>query len=104
MLLSQLYKNFGKSSPEEQAEYVAAYRLRRAADLATTPANKKRKLTAGTVLKKLVLSEEEKLLMKLLGLKQKDILAMRELKTSIDEADLNDTALLNDSTFEEGDE
>jgi len=104
MLLSQLYKNFGKSSPEEQAEYVAAYRLRRAADLATTPANKERKLTAGTVLKKLVLSEEEKLLVKLLGLKQKDILAMRELKTSIDEADLNDTALLNDSTFEEGDE
>ena len=104
MLLSQLYKNFGKSSPEEQAEYVAAYRLRRAADLATTPANKERKLTAGTVLKKLILSEEEKLLMKLLGLKQKDVLAMRELKTSIDEADLNDTALLNDSTFEEGDE
>ena len=104
MLLSQLYKNFGTSSPEEQAEYVAAYRLRRAADLATTPANKERKLTAGTVLKKLVLSEEEKLLMKLLGLKQKDILAMRELKTSIDEADMNDATLLNDSTFEEGDE
>jgi hypothetical protein len=104
MLLSQLYKNFGKSSPEEQAEYVAAYRLRRAADLATTPANKERKLAAGTVLKKLILSEEEKLLMKLLGLKQKDVLAMRELKTSINEADLNDTALLNDSTFEEGDE
>ena len=104
MLLSQLYKNFGTSSPEEQAEYVAAYRLRRAADLATTPANKKRKLTAGTVLKKLVLSEEEKLLVKLLGLKQKDILAMRELKTSIDEADMNDATLLNDSTFEEGDE
>lgn len=104
MLLSQLYKNFGKSSPEEQAEHVAAYRLRRAADLATTPANKKRKLTAGTVLKKLVLSEEEKLLMKLLGLKQKDILAMRELKTSIDEADMNDATLLNDSTFGEGDE
>ena len=104
MQLGQLYKNFGKSSPEEQAEYVAAYRLRRAADLATTPANKERKLTAGTVLKKLILSEEEKLLMKLLGLKQKDVLAMRELKTSIDEADLNDTALLNDSTFEEGDE
>lgn len=104
MQLGQLYKNFGTSSPEEQAEYVAAYRLRRAADLATTPANKKRKLTAGTVLKKLVLSEEEKLLMKLLGLKQKDILAMRELKTSIDEADMNDATLLNDSTFEEGDE
>ena len=104
MQLGQLYKNFGTSSPEEQAEYVAAYRLRRAADLATTPANKKRKLTAGTVLKKLVLSEEEKLLMKLLGLKQKDILAMRELKTSIDEADMNDATLLNDSTFGEGDE
>lgn len=104
MQLSQLYKNFGTASPEEQAEFISAYRLRRASDLATTPSSKEKKLTAGTALKKLVLSEEEKLLMKLLGLKQKDVLAMRELKASIDEAEINDVALLNDSTFEEGDE
>ena len=104
MQLSQLYKNFGTASPEEQAEFISAYRLRRANDLATTPANKGRKLTTGMVLKKLVLSEEEKLLMKLLGLKQKDVLAMRELKASIDEAEINDAVLLSDSTFEEGDE
>jgi hypothetical protein len=104
MLLSQLYKNFGKSSPEEQAEFISQYRLRRATDLETTPAVRERKPTTGTVVKKLVLSEEEKLLMKLLGLKQKDVMAMRELKASIDEAGVNDTALLNDSTFEEGDE
>ena len=104
MLLSQLYKNFGKSSPEEQAEFISQYRLRRATDLEITPTIRGRKPTTGTVVKKLVLSEEEKLLMKLLGLKQKDVMAMRELKASIDEAEANDTALLNDSAFEEGDE
>ena len=104
MLLSQLYKNFGKSSPEEQAEFISQYRLRRAQDLETTPTARERKSTTATTLRKLVLSEEEKLLMKLLGLKQKDVMAMREIKASIDEAEANDVALLNDTTFEEGDE
>ena len=52
MLLSQLYKNFGKSSPEEQAEFISQYRLRRATDLETTPAVRERKPTTGTVVKK----------------------------------------------------
>ena len=104
MQLSDLYKNFGTSSPEEQAAFVAWYRIKRATDLLAPSTFKERKPSTSSAQKKLTLSDEEKALVKLLGLKQKDIIAMRELKASIEEVSADDSGLLNDSSFEEGDE
>ena len=106
MQLGQLYKNFGTSSPEEQAEFISVYRLKRASDLSNPSTLQKKRAVASskTPTSKLALSEEEKLLMKMLGLKQKDILAARQ--TSIVEVENtdNEADLLKDSTLDEGDE
>ena len=105
MQLKDLYKNFGTSTPEEQAEFISQYRLRRAGDLEATPTAQKRKSATGTTAKsKLTLSEEEKLLMKMLGLKQKDILAARSKKSEEEDAEENGAELLQESTFEGGEE
>lgn len=106
MQLGQLYKNFGTSSPEEQAEFMSAYRLKRASDLSNSPIEKKKRSTtsSGTSAQKITLSEEEKLLMKMLGLKQKDILAARQTSIVEVESAESDIDLLKDSTFDEGDE
>lgn len=79
MRLEDLYKNFGESSPEEQAQYIADYRLRRAEDMSKAPTKTKRKTASPTDKKsKIDFSEEEKALMRTLGLKQRDVLALRE--------------------------
>lgn len=106
MQLGQLYKNFGTSSPEEQAEFMSAYRLKRASDLSSSPTEKKKRSTinTGASAQKLALSEEEKLLMKMLGLKQKDILAARQTSIVEVESAESEVDLLKDSTFDEGDE
>jgi len=78
MRLENLYPNFGTSSVEDQAASIAAYRLRRAEDMAKSPSRPKRKSTRSTIKKpSVILSEEEKRLMKMLGLKQKDMLLLR---------------------------
>lgn len=105
MQLKDLYKNFGTSTPDEQAEFVAQYRLRRASDLESTPTVQRKKSTTKTTGGlKITLSEEEKLLMKMLGLKQKDILAARMTNIQDEELKNNGAELLKDSTFDEGDE
>jgi hypothetical protein len=105
MQLRQLYKNFGESSPEEQAEFMSAYRLKRASDLGSAPtAQKKRLTTVTSAALKLSFSEEEKILMKMLGLKQKDILATRQTSLLEEESKENEVDLLKDSVFDEGDE
>jgi hypothetical protein len=99
MRLEQMYINFGESPPEQQAAFMAEYRLRRASDLAKIPSTKK------STSKKpaLELSEEDKALMKKLGLKQKDIIAMREAVSDTEE-DKNSAELFKEDSFEEGDE
>jgi hypothetical protein len=78
MRLENLYPNFGTSSVEDQAASIAAYRLRRAEDMAKSSSRPKRKSTRSTIKKpSVILSEEEKRLMKMLGLKQKDMLLLR---------------------------
>jgi hypothetical protein len=74
MKLEELYPNYNEMSQEERLAFVAGYRFKRASDLSHTeePSAKKQGL--------LVLTEEEKVLMKLLGIKQKDIKALRALK------------------------
>lgn len=80
MRLENLYPNFGKASPEEQVEYVANYRLRRASDMLKAPTWPKPKKVSKTKKKALPLTEEEKVVMGLLSLKKKDIIAMRAMK------------------------
>ena len=69
-------------SSEEQLAYVAEYRLRRAEDMAKPPTwPKPQKKGKGKGKKKAApLTSEEKVLMDLLGLKKKEVIAMRKLK------------------------
>jgi len=98
MRLENLYPNFGTASPEDQAAYMSVYRLRRAEDMMQTSTYPKKKSTA--IRSKIDLSEEEKVLMKMLGLKQKDIQLLRNSGTEETVDDLN---LLQDNMFEEED-
>jgi len=100
MRLENLYLNFGTSSPEAQAEYISAYRLRRAQDLEKIPTPKKK---GGSVKTRLELTDEEKTIMKLLGLKQKDIFALRATSLEAEEDDAEETGELfkEDSLDEE---
>jgi len=82
MRLENLYLNFGTSSSEAQAEYITAYRLRRAQDLEKIPTSKKKGVTAKP---RLELTDEEKAIMKLLGIKQKDIFALRSIALEAEE-------------------
>jgi DNA-directed RNA polymerase subunit H (RpoH/RPB5) len=100
MRLEDLYPNFGKSLPEEQQLILAAYRLRRAQDLERiSTADRKRATGARS---KFDLSEEEKKLMKKLGLKQKDVLALRAVVDDTEED--SGVELFKDELFEEEEE
>lgn len=102
MRLEDLYTNFGKSSPEEQAKFVAAYRLKRAIDL-ETPVKSKQKTTVAK--QSIELSEAELTLMKMLGLKKKDMLALRtEASTDNGEESGTGEDLFKDDTFDEGED
>ncbi len=99
MRLEELYPNFGESPPEEQAIYVAQYRLRRAKDLATIPSTKKQSAKTS----KIDLSEEEKAVMKSLGISMKDIVALRDASLE-EESKESDKELFNEDLNDEGDE
>lgn len=73
MLLYDLKPNFSRMNPVEQGQFIAAYRQRRYNELGAAPAAK------GSRAKKASfgLSETEKALIKKLGLRQKDILTLR---------------------------
>jgi hypothetical protein len=77
MRLENLYVNFGKSPPEEQARYIAEYRLRRSTDLAAAPPTSKKSTVIKSKFDVSALTAEEKAIMKMLGLKAKDIAALR---------------------------
>ena len=95
MQLQNLYQNFNTASEEEQLAILIAYRTRRAIDLETELPEKK----SSTSSSKIPLTEEEKAIMKVLGLKQKDIIALRELNV---EESTNDTLLFEDELYNEG--
>ena len=99
MRLENLYPNFGQIPPEEQLAYISLYRFKRAEDM-SKPATYKRKKVVKT---KVEFSEEDKALMKLLGLKPKDLLALKE---SVEEEEQEEETgeLFKDSTFEEEEE
>jgi hypothetical protein len=98
MRLENLYENFGLASPETQAAYIASYRLRRAIDLSTTPPTRKSSPAKDSKFE-LSLTDEEKALIKILGLKPKDLLALR-MEVVEEETD-NGADLFKDKSFEE---
>jgi hypothetical protein len=100
MILENLYENFGTATPERQAEFMSEFRLRRAEELSNPATTSKRRMTTSSVNRsKIDLSDEEKALMKMLGLKQKDMIALRAT-TEVEEED-DGTALLTDNIFDE---
>lgn len=101
MRLENLYLNFGDASSESQAMYISLYRLRRAQDLERIPSSKKRSVS---VKPRLELTEEEKVVMKMLGLKQKDIIALRSMSTEVEEEVEETGDLFKDNTFDEEEE
>ena len=78
MRLENLYPNFGKACAEEQLAYIVAYRLRRAEDMAKPNTYHSKKAASQKGQKVTIcLTDEEKKLMKMLGLKQKDMMMLR---------------------------
>lgn len=74
MKLEELYQDFELLSPEERMAFVAEYRAKRASELRKNDeAKTKKQLSIG-------FTEQEKLMMKLLGLKAKDLKALKSLK------------------------
>lgn len=101
MRLENLYENFASLPAESQQAYIAAYRLRRAIDM-DKPAFKKKRKASSSPAKKTELSEQEKLLMQVLGLKKSEVIALRTITEDTEiEANPDDEKLLQDSTFEE---
>jgi hypothetical protein len=103
MILEYLYPNFGLASSEDQLAYVTSYRFRRSQDLAKTPPSRRRSSSASRSKIDLSLTEEEKRVMKLLGLKKKDIITLRDFMTEPEESS-DDVKLLLDPTYEEEEE
>jgi hypothetical protein len=107
MRLENLYTDFGIAQPEEQAVILSIYRLRRAEDM-QKPGRVWRK-PAETASKPPAFTAEEKAVMKMLGLKQKDMLALRnvaavEVVDTPQETIEEDTKLFFDGTFDESEE
>jgi hypothetical protein len=107
MKLENLHADFGVAQPEEQALMLSAYRLRRAEDM-QKPGRVWRK-PVETASKPPAFTTEEKAVMKMLGLKQKDMLALRsvaavEVVDTPQEVTEEDTKLFFDGTFDESEE
>jgi len=74
MLLYDLRPNFSRMDSSQQREFIVNYRARRAQEFTEAPRTKSGRAPKTS----LRLSAEEKLLMKRLGLRQKDITALRK--------------------------
>jgi hypothetical protein len=72
MKLYELFPNFIKLSYSERVEFIRSYRARRALELEKNIRHKKQKSS------KIALSDEDKALMKALGITQKDLKALKE--------------------------
>lgn len=99
MQLQQLYEDFITLSPTGQLEFVFSYRKARAIDLADVKAKSKQ-----PVMSKIDISDEEKVVMKLLGLKMKDILALRTMNMQEEPEEDKDVDLFDDNGLIEGDD
>lgn len=101
MRLENLYSNFGLMSVDEQQKFISDYRFKRQMELdSTKQATKVKSSVKGS---KIELSDEEKALMKLLGIKVKDIETLRGAMKS-EEVSSDDEKIFADNTFEGGDD
>jgi len=82
MRLENLYSDFGEASPADQALYNSEYRARRAEDMLKQPTWPKPKKQSKKKIQAAPLTSEEEQVMKLLGLKKKEVLAMRTMKVN----------------------
>jgi hypothetical protein len=81
MQLKDLFQNFTSQNDEGQRTMVANYRARRAKEFEDDRIAYQNKKTKKKKAPKVQLTDEEKALMKLLGLKAKDIQALRASNT-----------------------
>lgn len=102
MRLENLYPNFGLMSVEKQVEFVSAYRFKRQMELDSVKSVGKTK-TQSVKHSKIELSDDEKALMKLLGIKAKDIETLRGAMKS-EEVSSDDEEIFADNIFEGGDD
>lgn len=103
MRLEDLYTDFSALDAAKQLEFVAAYRLRRATDLETVPIKTIARSAPARAKTKVVLSSEEKALLKMLGIKQKDIAVLKAAAVEDKEDEETASALFKDDTYEEED-
>lgn len=76
MRLENLYPNFVTAPSELQLQILSTYRQKRAEDMAKPNTFRVKATTA----KANALTSEEEIIMKLLGLKKKEVLVMRQMK------------------------
>jgi hypothetical protein len=95
MKLSQMYLDFNQMDEPAQVFFIQEYRKKRQYDLSHV-------VTKTKTSSKLELTEDEKVMVKLLGLKPKDIMALRALGPLEEEEETGD--LFDDNGLVEGDE
>lgn len=108
MRLENLYSNFADQSSEEQIAFVIAYRQRRAEDMSRLVSTKVKGKKSTSGKESIIdLSDEEKTLMKALGLKKKDMIALRQLSSVEEpqaEEDEHAADIFKEDTYEEGED
>ncbi|OQB74765.1 MAG: hypothetical protein BWX92_02883 [Deltaproteobacteria bacterium ADurb.Bin135] len=95
MKLEQLYQDYNELSSEEKLYFISQYRQRRSEDLRKEVVGKKGK-KSNTV----ELTTAEKLLLKTLGITQKDLKALKAMQESLPEPEESeeDVAVLFDES------
>jgi hypothetical protein len=96
MKLDQMYLNFTQVEEPAQVLFIEEYRKKRFLDLSQIVTKTK------TSTSKIDITEDEKVMMKLLGLKMKDIVALRAIGPLEEEEESGD--LFDDNGLVEGDE
>jgi hypothetical protein len=102
MRLENLYPNFATLTFDDQVAFVASYRARRAEDFLIILKKKGSKKSEGS---KPVLTEEEKILCKVLGMTQKNLLALKAMREVEPVEEEGAEELFKDDTYDlEGEE
>ncbi len=97
--LEDLYKNFGTSTPEEQLHFLVEYRQRRAEDLEKPSTYNRKKPASKPKASPIVLTKEEELVMKMLGLTKKDMVSLRRSVEVSDTEESSELELLLEDMF-----
>lgn len=93
MRLEHLYEDFVLMDEAKQLQFIQDYRVRRQSDLSSV-------VKSSRVTSKIGITEEERVIMKVLGLKMKDIVALRKANI-VEEPEDNGGDLFNEAILEE---